>query len=106
MVREQPGAALLHTCLVRTNLLVIYTTRVEECRDFYTSLGMNLQSEQHGTGPRHYAAELADGTVFEIYPAAQGQETGRLRLGFTLTGVPDRRVLRDPDGRAVEVHGP
>ncbi len=67
---------------------MIYTTRVEECRDFYTFLRMNLRSEQHGTGPRHYAAELSDGTVFEIYPAPEGQETDRLRLGFTLTGVP------------------
>ena len=41
-------------------------------------------AEQHGHGPAHYAAVLADGTVFELYPATADRETGALRLGFTI----------------------
>ncbi|GAA2894730.1 glyoxalase/bleomycin resistance/extradiol dioxygenase family protein [Streptosporangium fragile] len=93
---------------MRPNLLVIYTTRVDECREFYASLGMDFRPERHGDGPLHHAAVLPDGTVFEIYPAGAGRETGALRLGFAVeesAGRPaGRRVLRDPDGRAVEVH--
>ncbi|GLX01632.1 VOC family protein [Microtetraspora sp. NBRC 16547] len=92
---------------MRANLLVIYTTRREECRDFYASLGMDFQAEQHGNGPEHYAAVLPDGMVFEIYPAAAGA-TGTFRIGFAVESLPGygagRHVLHDPDGRAVELH--
>ncbi|WP_236003273.1 hypothetical protein [Nonomuraea antri] len=89
----------------RQNLLVVYTGRLAECRAFYTGLGLDLRPEQHGAGPRHYAAVLADGTVFELYPARPGRETGALRLGFTLPGpANERRLLEDPDGRTVELH--
>ncbi|WP_328816982.1 VOC family protein [Nonomuraea cypriaca] len=87
---------------------MIYTTKMEECRAFYASLGLEFRAERHGDGPPHYAAVLGDGFVVEIYPAAGGRETGALRLGFEVTGLPDhppgRQVLLDPDGRAVEVH--
>ncbi|MCT9934379.1 VOC family protein [Planotetraspora sp. A-T 1434] len=93
---------------MRPILLVIYTSKLEECRSFYASLGLDLTAEQHGDGPRHFAAVLADGGVLELYPATSGRETGALRLGFSVdraaslpSGV---HVLRDPDGRAVELH--
>jgi len=88
------------------SLLVIYTTQLEECRAFYAGLGLPLVREQHGTGPVHYAAELPSGLVIEIYPGRPGRTTGRLRLGFTITGGdldPGEHVLTDPDGRAVAV---
>lgn len=92
---------------MRANLLVIYTTRREECRRFYASLGMAFQAEQHGSGPPHHAAVLPDGMVFEIYPTATGT-TGPLRLGFAVETLPGyaagRHLLHDPDGRTVELH--
>jgi catechol 2,3-dioxygenase-like lactoylglutathione lyase family enzyme len=96
---------------IRTTLLVLYSRRVEECRSFYGDLGLNFAAEQHGQGPRHYAAVLADGAVFELYPARPDRETGALRLGLTVSGAaatpplrPGRHLLTDPDGRTIEVH--
>ncbi|WP_017540632.1 VOC family protein [Nocardiopsis halophila] len=94
---------------VRMPLLVLYTERLEECRDFYGALGLAFEREKHGDGPEHYAAVLADGTVFELYPAG-ARPTGRLRLGLDIDGgrarpplAPGRHVLTDPDGRKVDV---
>ncbi|MFC5832744.1 VOC family protein [Nonomuraea insulae] len=93
--------------VAKANLVVIYTGRIEECRAFYGSLGLEFRAEQHRDGPLHYAAVLDDGLVLEIYPAASGGPTGPLRLGFEVDALPGspagRQVLRDPDGRAVEV---
>jgi catechol 2,3-dioxygenase-like lactoylglutathione lyase family enzyme len=95
----------------RATLLVLYSARLEECRRFYSDLGLSFTAEQHGQGPQHYAAVLADGVVFELYPATSDRESGALRLGFTVTGAaatpplgPGRHRLTDPDGRTVEVH--
>lgn len=105
--RGGSGPVSLAGVVVRANLIVIYTGRVEECREFYGSLGLGFGAEQHGDGPRHYAAVLDDGLVVEIYPAAPDRRTGRLRLGFEVESLPGhpagRQVLEDPDGRAVEV---
>jgi hypothetical protein len=96
---------------VRATLLVLYSPQIEECRTFYSGLGLNFAAEQHGQGPRHYAAVLADGAVFEIYPARPDRQTGALRLGLAVTGSattpslnPGRHLLTDPDGRTVEIH--
>ncbi|MGI8333075.1 glyoxalase/bleomycin resistance/dioxygenase family protein [Actinomadura scrupuli] len=95
----------------RVTLLVLYTRQVEECRSFYSELGVSFTVERHGQGPEHYAAVLADGAVFEIYPARPDRETGALRLGLTVSGAaatpplaPGRHLLTDPDGRTIEVH--
>jgi catechol 2,3-dioxygenase-like lactoylglutathione lyase family enzyme len=95
---------------IRATLLVLYSARLEECRGFYGDLGLSFTAEQHGQGPEHYAAVLADGVVFELYPARPDRESGALRLGFTVTGAaatpplaPGRHLLTDPDGRTVEV---
>ncbi len=88
------------------HLLVIHTTRVAACVDFYTGLGLEFTRERHGEGPEHHAAVLADGGVFEIYPATPARVTGAVRLGFTVHGgalPPGRHVVRDPDGRNVDV---
>ena len=96
---------------VRATLLVLYSPQLEECRRFYEGLGLRFAAEQHGQGPRHYAATLADGSVFEIYPARPGRETGTLRLGLTISGAtaipplaPGRHLLTDPDGRTIDIH--
>ena len=96
---------------VRATLLVLYSPRLEECHRFYRGLGLDFTAEQHGRGPRHYAAVLTDGAVFEIYPARQDRQTGALRLGLAIDGtaatpalMPGRHLLTDPDGRTVEVH--
>ena len=96
---------------IRATLLVLYSPRLEECRAFYSDLGLRFATEQHGQGPRHYAATLTDGAVFEIYPARPGRETGILRLGLAIIGaaatpplVPGRHLLTDPDGRTVDIH--
>lgn len=96
---------------IRLNLLVLYSPQLEQCRGFYTGLGLTFTAEQHGPGPEHYAAVLADGTVFELYPARPGRWTDSLRLGLTIPGntaiprlAPGRHILTDPDGRTIEVH--
>src|SRR5690349_19389169 len=95
----------------RVSLFVLYSPRLEECRRFYSDLGLVFSAERHGNGPDHYAAVLADGAVFEIYPARPDRTTGLLRLGLEVDGVaatpplaPGRHVFHDPDGRTVEVH--
>jgi catechol 2,3-dioxygenase-like lactoylglutathione lyase family enzyme len=95
----------------RATLLVLYCARLEECRGFYGDLCLSFTTEQHGQGPEHYAAVLADGMVLELYPARPDRESGAVRLGFTVTGTaatpplaPGRHRLIDPDGRTVEVH--
>lgn len=97
---------------IRMNLLVLYTLRLEECRDFYSALGLTFTAEQHGQGPEHYAAIFEDGTVFELYPARSGRRpTDALRLGLSVAGkatkpelAPGRHLLTDPDGRNIEIH--
>ncbi|MEU8526029.1 VOC family protein [Streptomyces sp. NPDC048629] len=89
------------------DLLVIYTDRLEACREFYAGLGLDLVPERHGGGPDHYAVTLADGGVLELYPATRRPATGHLRLGITapargsLDRAPGRHTLTDPDGRTV-----
>ncbi|WP_017623506.1 VOC family protein [Nocardiopsis chromatogenes] len=97
----------------RLSLLVLYTDRLEECRAFYSALGLSFAKEKHGDGPEHHAAVLADGTVVELYPVLSAP-TGPVRLGLEVDGrratpplPPGRHVVTDPDGRKVEVraHG-
>ncbi|AAZ55587.1 hypothetical protein JCM3263A_19720 [Thermobifida fusca] len=95
----------------RLTLLVLYSDRMEECRAFYSALGLCFAREQHGQGPQHYAAVLDDGSVFEIYPASPERRTGITRLGFrvdkTLLQTPleaGHHILTDPDGRKVDLH--
>jgi catechol 2,3-dioxygenase-like lactoylglutathione lyase family enzyme len=95
---------------IRATLLVLYSSRLEECQGFYSDLGLRFATEQHGQGPRHYAATLTDGAVFEIYPARPGRETGILRLGLAIIGAaatpplaPGRHLLTDPDGRTIDI---
>ncbi|WP_226353768.1 hypothetical protein [Pseudonocardia sp. ICBG601] len=91
----------------RLSLLVLYTEKLEACREFYTALGLRLVEEQHGAGPVHYSTTMPGGLVLEIYPGKPDRTTGRLRLGITvLAGFdqPTGRELRtDPDGRVIDL---
>lgn len=108
-------------------LLVLKSPQIETLVSFYTTIGLTLATEQHGKGPVHYSAQVG-GTVLELYPAS-GTESPEvsIRLGFSIpeldqtvetlrsAGAPiiaepkktewgTRTVVRDPDGRAVELY--
>jgi lactoylglutathione lyase len=112
----------------RLSLVVLKTRQMENLRRFYGSLGIELAEEQHGKGPVHYAGRVGD-MVLEIYPLPEDQATAdaSTRLGFVVAGVKEvaealqghgaqivtepqatqwglRAVVRDPDGRAVELY--
>jgi lactoylglutathione lyase len=112
---------------VPLSLLVLNTRQVEQLRIFYQTLGIELAEEQHGKGPIHFAGRAGD-VVIEVYPLSDDGTPvdSSTRLGFTvddlvaviqsLRGIgtkiatPPRKtawglqaVVRDPDGRAVEL---
>lgn len=119
----EPATPRSHPTL---NLLVIRSLEPEKTIAFYESLGMLFQKEQHGGGPLHWAAELG-GLAMEVYPAkSAGDVGGTTRLGFVVDDVGLRletlrsfgveiaselkrsqwglrAVVRDPDGRPVEL---
>ena len=112
---------------VRLNLIVLYSPDIDRLRAFYTLLGLELEQEQHERGPLHYAAQAGE-TVVEIYPqsAVANADVSAIRLGFDVawidavldsllsaggklvTGPQETQrgivaVIRDPDGRKVEL---
>jgi catechol 2,3-dioxygenase-like lactoylglutathione lyase family enzyme len=110
--------------MIGLNLLVLRCRDVERARAFYESLGQAFERHRHGDGPEHWASESATG-VFELYPATPGAAGDATGLGFAVAdlaatatlltdrgfapGAPVDRpwgrtfVVRDPDGRRVEV---
>jgi predicted enzyme related to lactoylglutathione lyase len=113
---------------VLLTLLVLKTRQVERLRTFYNALGIELAEEQHGKGPIHYAGRAGE-LVLELYPLPDDGSSvdTTTRLGFSVenlagvveaiqaTGAPVltspqetpwgyRAVVRDPDGRAVELY--
>jgi lactoylglutathione lyase len=107
---------------MKINLLVLRTSRLEDLRRFYSDLGAKFQREKHGNGPEHYAATISDDLVLELYPILNGaMPDNGLSLGFKVddmekilrslgqTATPRntpgglRAVVRDPDGRTVEL---
>ena len=102
---------------------------------FYRAIGVPLQEERHGAdGPLHHACDL-DGVHIAVFAApGQGEAPGigqpggsfagfavesveaaveaAVGVGATVLQAPDdypwgrRAVLRDPDGRPVEVFTP
>lgn len=107
-------------------LLVLKTHQIERLRSCYGILGIEFKEEQHGSGPMHFAGLVGE-LIFEIYPLKEGEFADTTtRLGFTVSnlnetlermtraGVPIasdakqtpwgyRAVVRDPDGRSVEL---
>lgn len=104
------------------HLIVVRCDDIEITRAFYESLNVHFTAEQHGKGPLHYSATFGE-LVLELYPGTPDVAT---RLGFRVRGVREaidrallaggalledvspgpwevRAVLRDPDGRSVEL---
>ena len=108
------------------NLIVIRSADINKSRAFYELLGIKFQREQHGSGPKHFAADI-DGMIFELYP--QTNDSGAfdsVRLGFVIhalaatvsqleqfgskiilwpkdTEFGKRAIVKDPDGRRIEL---
>jgi lactoylglutathione lyase len=112
---------------VTFSLVVLKTRQVDRLRTFYSALGIDLAEEHHGNGPVHYAGQVGE-VVLEVYPLPDdGTGTdSTTRLGFAVEKVDEvmqalrasgtpvvteprmtswgfRAVVRDPDGRAVEL---
>src|SRR4051794_38131628 len=104
------------------NLLVLRCHNLEKSRAFYELLGFEFIEHAHGSGPRHFASELAD-FVFELYPAPSSDYLDQTGVGFVTDDLPaihdqlsqagykpesikqnpwgSTFVVRDPDGRRV-----
>lgn len=118
----------------RPSALVLHTARLEACAAFYAALGFDLNFEQHGDGPRHYALRF-EGLHFALRecgtagdaPAAGSPGSTAFGLhvddvdlaverslaagGSLVAGARDRSFGRqarigDPDGRVIELLGP
>jgi lactoylglutathione lyase len=112
---------------LRLNLLVLKTHQLDQLKAFYSALGIEFAEERHGDGPMHHAGRVGD-LVLELYllPEDAGPADATTRLGFTVADMDAavrsleaaggtvavrprrtewgyRAVVRDPDGRAVEV---
>jgi hypothetical protein len=113
---------------VTLSLVVLKTRQVDAVRRFYGSFCIGLAEEQHGKGPVHFAGRAGE-VVLEVYPLPEdGTPADRTtRLGFVVARVAQvvqalqavgtpvvtepqatqwgyRAVVRDPDGRAVELY--
>jgi lactoylglutathione lyase len=114
---------------VTLRLLVVKTRHLHQARAFYQALGVHLAEERHRDGPAHYAGQ-AGGTTIEVYPWPEDGPApdSSVRIGFNVTDLGRvmvtlrglgtsvvteprvtpwgyRAVVRDPDGRAVELYG-
>jgi catechol 2,3-dioxygenase-like lactoylglutathione lyase family enzyme len=107
------------------NLLVLRCADVARTREFYECLELEFDGHRHGNGPVHSGTMDGMGLILELYPASEKNPVDRSGLGF---GAPDLEriiaallsrgfepgkiekkpwgntfVVRDPDGRRVEV---
>ena len=112
---------------VSLTFLILKTRQVEQLRLFYQALGIELTEERHGKGPVLFAGRAGD-VVIEVYPLPDDGTPidSSTRLGFTVENLTDvvqalqsigtkivtapqetawgfQAVVRDPDGRAVEL---
>ena len=109
--------------MMNLNLLVLRCADIEASKRFYELLGMRFVRHAHGKGPDHYANQ-DDRGVFELYPSNAG-EKDRTALGFVASDLDTAHrefdtagfapgsvsqnewgtsfVVRDPDGRRVEI---
>ncbi len=109
-------------CESALKLIVLKTNDVEALRAFYSRIGFRFVEERHGNGPLHFSSPLGE-EVLEIYPLPSGTEADTTtRLGFSVTGIAAvadlgevvsvakqtewgvRAIVRDPDGRTVELY--
>jgi hypothetical protein len=101
--------------------VVLRCTDLDRAEAFYRALGLSFESQKHGSGPEHDAANLG-GVVVELYPkqivtprgcvwdfalvahrrrwkspSSRGRGSLSLRIGEP------RAVLRDPDGHTLDI---
>ncbi len=113
---------------VSLRLLVLKTRQLDRLRAFYRALGVELAEEKHGGGPVHYAGQVGE-AVLEIYPLPDESNTAdtTTRLGFAVEKLTEviqalrdagaviqseprqtawglQAIVRDPDGRTVELY--
>ena len=107
------------------NLLVLRCKDIDRAKSFYELFGMAFVEEQHGNGPIHFSSTDDAGVFAELYPT-EGTAPDQTGLGFVTGEIEGlhtllRRnqfaprdirdtelgngmfVVRDPDGRRVEV---
>jgi catechol 2,3-dioxygenase-like lactoylglutathione lyase family enzyme len=107
------------------DLFVLRCADVAKTRAFYECLELEFSEHQHGNGPVHSGAMDGSGMFLELYPASEKHPVDRSGIGF---GAPNLEriiaaltangfkpgaieqqtwgktfVVRDPDGRRVEV---
>jgi predicted enzyme related to lactoylglutathione lyase len=112
--------------------LVLFAADVDKTADFYRAIGLELEHEDHGEGPVHFAIELGE-VHFAIYPTEQSgraparRSAGSSFPGFYVDSLDEvtaslcsqsarllteheqmpwgcRIVVEDPDGRAIEIN--
>ena len=110
--------------MLTLNLLVLRCADIEKSRAFYELFGMTFVKHTHGKGPEHYAFENGE-IVFELYAATCHTKDEMTGLGFRVEEFAQKHemfvekgyvpsaikqnpwglsfVLRDPDGRRVEI---
>jgi catechol 2,3-dioxygenase-like lactoylglutathione lyase family enzyme len=107
------------------NLLVLRCNDVAKTRAFYECFGLEFDQHRHGDGPPHLGTMDGMGLILELYPASEKNPADRTGLGL---GAPNLEkiiaalrakgfepgsiearpwgmtfIVRDPDGRRVEV---
>ena len=103
-------------------VIVIQTTRMEECMKFYSLLGCEFKKEKHGKdGIDHYASiDPKTKVVFEIYPTKNEKAVSKIVLGFdvkanVLNVIPEMNIIqnwsthqiaivKDPDERRIMLY--
>jgi len=103
-------------------LIVLRCADIEKTKAFYEHFGMKFEKEKHANGPEHFACQDEVG-VFELYPSegppdhtglglvSDDIEALNLRLKQNRYSPREVRktdwgrvfVVRDPDGRRIEV---
>ena len=110
---------------MKLNLIVIRTADMPRLVNFYKILGLEFDYHKHDKGVYHYATKIGD-TTFEIYPLLKNQTEADIstRLGFEIESFEEKiallsefiisqpmqtefglcAILRDPDGRKIEIY--
>ena len=105
-------------------LLVLRCADLASSKAFYETLGLQWQSEQHGSGPKHWSCSLGD-VVIELNPSSEQSPSAHrlglrvLNLDLVLEAIPRqggvvlshdagarRAVVRSPDGTKIELSEP
>ena len=111
--------------------LILFTSNLFALVEFYKSIGIPFEEEDHGEGPIHYACDL-NGAHIAIFESSEGKATergvgGSSQIGFQVDNVDaifdqalkagaksliapqerpwgKRAVFEDLDGRSIEIN--